>query len=59
MVDSNQRLPMRLTTFIGLKQQVQALAVEAKKAGRLELSGHCFVVADLMDDWKREVMPNG
>ena len=54
-----ERLPISLTKFIGLRQQIQALAVEAKKTERLKLAGHCFVVADLMDEWMREVRPNG
>lgn len=59
MADQLQRLPISLTRFIGLKQQVQMLAVEAKKAGRQKLSGHCFSVADEMDEWLRRVIPNG
>ena len=54
-----ERLPISLTKFIGLRQQVQALAVEAKTAGRLELAGHCHVVAAEMNQWLEEVMPNG
>ena len=59
MADQLQRLPIPLTAFIRLKQQVQMLSVEAKKAGRQELSGHCFSVSDEMDEWIRRVMPNG
>ncbi len=56
MTEKPKRFPMRLTSFISLQQQIQTLAVEAKKAGQLELASHCFVVSDLMDDWKRRVL---
>lgn len=59
MANQLQRLPVPLTAFIGLKQQVQLLAAEAKKAGRKELAGHCFMAAAEMDEWMKEVMPNG
>ena len=51
-----EALPIRLTAFIRLADEVRTLGHAARKVGRGELADNCIAVADGMQRWLQEVV---